>query len=154
MIRAIILLTLISPVVAADYRAMPRPPAESVLVTAARQFDGVQFQNGLRDPYLVEEAQGYADWMATHGRQGGHYDWDRRYAKIKSVIRRSPVEVTAESWDRQASAPMAEIGRTMFESWKYSAGHWRIVSTPHARYGDAISKSRRGIYYACVIVAN
>lgn len=134
------------------------PVTEPVLIAAAMLFPGVRFQEGERDPLLVELAQGYAEQMAAINSQSkrgqGHFGWDARYRTIREELGMKAVEVSAESWDRQADAPMDEIGRTMFESWKASSGHWRVVSTPHKRYGDGLAKSRRGIWYAAIIVAN
>jgi hypothetical protein len=136
--------------------------ADSPLVAAAKLYPGVRFHEGVRDPLLVQLAQTYSEQMAAINSQSkgwgrrreGHFGWDARYATIRSQLGLRGVEVSAESWDRQANASPPEIGRTMFESWRASSGHWRVVSTPHKRYGDGLAKSRRGIWFAAVIIAD
>jgi hypothetical protein len=134
----------------------------SPLVQAAMEYPGVRFHEGTRDTFLVRLAQDYSEQMAAIDSQSkgwgrrriGHFGWDARSATIRTQLGLRGVEVSAESWDRQTNAPMPEIGRTMFESWQASPGHWRVVSTKHKRFGDGLAKSRRGIWYAAVIVAD
>lgn len=139
--------------------APPLPQADSVLVAAARIFPGVRFHEGVRDPTLTRLAQQNADQQARRGQQG-HYQWQQRYDQIRRQLGMRAVEVSAETWRWQANAPMAEIGVEMFRTWRQSNGpypladHWGVVSKPHRRYGDGLAKSRRGIWYAAVIVAD
>lgn len=139
----------------------PEPePEKSVLVAAAERFPGVKFHHGRRSDFLVELAQGYAQYMAKLDSQAGHAGWDFRYRRIWAALGMRAVEVTAESWDRQANAPMDEIGDEMFRTWRQSDGpppkadHWGVVSEPHTLYGDGLAKSQTGIWYACIIVAD
>lgn len=135
---------------------------QSPLVEAADDYPGVRFQEGTRDDLLVRLAQEYAGQMAAIDSQSkgwgrrreGHFGWDARSATIRRQLGLRGVEVSAESWDRQANAPMPEIARTMFDSWKASTGHWKVVSTPHERYGDGLARSASGTWYAALIVAD
>jgi len=136
----------------------PLPPAVSPLVAAAAIYPAAQCCEGMRDPYLVTMAQGYAEQMAHIGSQSyrgrGHFGWTGRHAAILRVLGMDGDEITAESWPWEGDAPMSQIARGMFDAWRQSPGHWRIASRPHRRFGDGLAKSRRGIWYACIIVAN
>jgi SAM-dependent methyltransferase len=132
---------------------------DSPLVQAAMLYPGVRFHEGLRDAYLVGLAEWNSKQQATYGRQD-HYEFQRRYDDVRKTLGMRAVEVAAESWSWQSNEPMNVIAKGMFESWAQSRGpqpladHWGVVSKPHARYGDGLARSRRGIWYATIIVAD
>jgi len=127
---------------------------DSVLVTAGRHYPGVRFYEGLRDPLLVDLAQTYAEQMANINSQSnrgeGHFGWDERRTKIRRELGLKGNEVSAEihPWES------GELGQNAFHDWQRSSGHWAIVSQPHDRYGDGIAKSRQGVVYVVIIVAD
>lgn len=126
----------------------------SAMIEAADQYPGVQFHHGVRDPLLVRLAQDTADTLARRGEWGyrfdGHPGWDAKYLTIRQRLGMRAVEVSAQSWPRQTVG--AERG--MYDSWNASPGHWRVVSTVHKRYGEGIARSRRGTFFAAIIVAD
>ena len=141
---------------------------DSTMVAAAKVFPGVRFHEGVRDPLLTRLAQEYASEMASINSQSkgwgrrrqGHFGWDARYATIRSQLGMKGVEVSSETWKWQANAAMAEVGAEMFRTWRQSNGpypyadHWGVVSKPHKRYGDGLARSRAGIWYGTIIVAD
>jgi len=130
------------------------PPEESPLVEAARIYPGVRFHEGVRDPLLVQLAQDCADLLVRNGEaeyaQDGHPGWDERFHEIRKALGMTGVEVTAMARPGEGD----DIGHEVFYDWERSAGHWRVVSTPHKRYGDGLAKSQNGIWYATVVVAD
>jgi hypothetical protein len=126
----------------------------SAMIEAADAYPGVKFHHGERDPLLVRLAQETADTLARRGEWGyrfdGHPGWDAKYQTIRKQLGMRAVEVSARSWRGQTVG----IERGMYDSWRASTGHWRVVSTPHKRYGEGIAKSRRGTYFSAVIVAD
>lgn len=132
---------------------------DSPLVQAAMSYPGVRFHEGQRDAFLVGLAEWNSKQQAMHGRQN-HYEFQDRYDNVRKTLGMRAVEVTAESWSWQSNEPTNVIARGMYDSWAQSNGpyphadHWSVVSKPHKRYGDAISKSRRGVFYATVLVAD
>lgn len=169
LLTATLILLLIPPAPApATGPHAPPAPLDSPLVAAARLFPGVRFHEGTRDPLLTRLAEQYASQMASIDsqsrgsgrRRAGHFGWDERYATIRRELGMRAVEVSAESWPWQAGAPIREIGAEMFRTWRQSHGpypaadHWGVVAAPHRRYGDGLAKSRTGIWYACIIVAD
>jgi hypothetical protein len=154
-LRAIFILCVVfSRAVAADLPVAPPPPLDSALIAEAKVHPGVRFDEGWRDPFLVSLAQGYSDQMARMGSQGGHRGWSGRYGEIRRVLNMRGVEVTAESWPWQVNDPPVALARDAFRSWSYSSGHWRVVSTPHRRYGDGLAKSKQGVWFTTIIVAD
>jgi thioredoxin 1 len=136
----------------------PKPPA---VVLAGNEFNGVQVHTSTRDAFLVSMAQDYAEQMASidsQSRRGeGHFGVEARYAKICEKLGMKGDEVTAESWPWQSRDSDVELWTEMFRSWKKFPNrtkHWEIVSTRHDRFGEGIAKSRRGIWYACILVAD
>jgi SAM-dependent methyltransferase len=133
--------------------------AESPLVSAAMIYPGVRFHEGIRDAFLVGLAEENSRKQAARDRQD-HYGFQQRYDEVHETLGMRAVEVTAESWYWQSNEPMNVIAKGMYDSWVQSRGpppradHWGVVSKPHKRYGDAISKSRRGVYYATILVAD
>jgi hypothetical protein len=130
---------------------------QSPLAEAADAYPGVRFQEGQRDAALVQMAQEAADTMARRGdrayRFSGHPGWDGRFRRINAMGLRG-VEVSAFSWPDASAEPTPEILRELFYDWERSSGHWRVVSTPHERYGDGLARSRTGTWFAAVIVAD
>lgn len=139
--------------------------SESPLVDAARIYPGVRFYEGRRDSWLTQVAQKYSEEMAAINSQSinkswrnpmgeGHFGVEQRYADIRQKLGMKGNEVTAESWYWQSNSSMNKIAEGMFDAWKYSSGHWNVVSKPHKLYGDGLAKSRQGIWYATIIVAD
>jgi hypothetical protein len=139
---------------------LPEPP----LIAVAQVYPGVRFHEGERDNLLVALAQGYADEMAainSQSRRGqGHFGWARRYERIRAELNMKAVEVSAQSDNRLADAPLDAVAENLFDSWRQSDGpppkadHWGVVSKPHARYGDGLARSTRGVWFGCVIAAD
>jgi len=131
---------------------------ESPLVKAAKLYNNVHFYEGQRHNLLVRLAEDYSNQMASINSQSyrgvGHFGVEKRYAEIRNKLGLRGNEVTAESWSWKYNYPIDIIAKEMFDSWNYSSGHWAIVSKPHKLYGDAIAKSKQGIYYATIIVAD
>jgi hypothetical protein len=130
---------------------------QSPLSEAADAYPGVRFQEGQRDAALVAMAQDAADTMARRGdrayRFSGHPGWESRFRRINAMGLRG-VEVSAFSWPDTSPTATPEILRELFYDWERSSGHWRVVSTPHERYGDGLARSRTGTWFAAVIVAD
>ena len=136
----------------------PPPPALSPLTKVGRQYPGAHCCDGMRDPILVNIAQEYADQMASINSQSyqgkGHFGFDQRRQQVWNTLRMHAVEITAESWSWQVNASGDELGKEMFYCWRRSPGHWSVASRFHKRFGDGLSKSRQGIWFACIIVAD
>jgi hypothetical protein len=132
--------------------------SESPLIDAAKIYSGVRFQEGIRDAWLVQVAQKYSEQMAAINSQSyrgeGHFGVEKRYADIRQKYGMKGNEVTAESWYWKTNYPIDIIAKEMYDSWHYSSGHWSVVSKPHKMYGDGLAKSRQGIWYATIIVAD
>lgn len=133
---------------------LPAQAADSPLVAAARLYPGVRFHEGVRDPLLVGMAQEAADAMARRGERGyrwdGHPGWSQRHAEIRRTLRMTGVEVSAMERPGEGD----DIAREAFNDWKQVPGHWRVVATPHKRFGDGLARSRRGVWFAAVVVAD
>lgn len=128
--------------------------ADSVLVEAAKRFPGVRFHEGSRDDLLVGLAQDCADLLARRGQwlywRNGHPGWNDRFAEIHSKLGMSGVEVTAMERPGEGD----DVCHEAFYDWERSSGHWRVVSTPHAKYGDALASTKSGIWFAVIICAD
>jgi len=138
---------------------------DSELTKAGKVYNGVRCYEGQRNSLLDSLAQTYSNEMAAINSQSrnkswrnpmgeGHFGVEARYAKIRQDLGMKGDEVTAESWYWQSNSPMNEIAEGMFDSWRQSSGHWNVVSKPHKLYGDGLAKSRQGIWYATVLVAD
>jgi len=123
------------------------------LIEAGNAFPGVQCLDGMLHLLLQELAQGHADYMARV-KQQGHQNFSQRHTTIRDELGMRAAEICAESWDRQREAPLDEIAREMFRSWRQSPGHWAVVCTPHDLYGAAMSRGANGIWYACILVGD
>jgi hypothetical protein len=64
------------------------------------------------------------------------------------------VEVSAFSWPRALEIPTLMTMRGFYYDWERSEGHWIVVSTSHAKYGDGLARDPRGIWYGVIIVAD
>lgn len=131
---------------------------DSVLVAGGRVYPGVKCLDGLRDPFLVEQAQSAANILAANGERAywtdGHPGWDSRFRLISSTLGMGVSEVTAFSWPDSSEKPTPEIVSGLYYDWQRSPGHWSVVSRPHKRFGDGIARSRNGIWYSTIIVAD
>lgn len=130
------------------------PPPESPLVEAARRYPGVRFYEGERDDLLVRLAQECADLLAKRGERAywrdGHPSWSKRATEIRDTLGMSGVEVTAMERPGEGD----DVCHEAFYDWERSSGHWRVVSTPHAKYGDALASTKSGIWFAVIICAD
>lgn len=138
---------------------------DSELTKAAKYYPGVRYIEGQRNSLLDSLAQTYSNEMAAINSQSrnktrrnpmgeGHFGVEARYAKIRQDLGMKGNEVTAESWYWQSNSPMNEVAKGMFDSWQQSSGHWNVVSKPHKLYGDGLAKSKQGIWYATILVAD
>lgn len=138
---------------------------DSPLVAAGRIYPGVQCLDGLRDPLLVELAQDCAELLARRGEtaywRDGHPGWDdgnpyrnSRYRRIGRELGMTGVEVSAMSWPDTSTIPNPDIMRQIYYDWKRVPGHWAVVSTPHARFGDGMAKSANNVWYGVIITAD
>lgn len=135
------------------YKVVP-PPEESPLVEAARLYPGVRFHEGVRDTFLVGLAEDCAKLLVKGGennyRFDGHPGWKQRFAEIRKTLGMAGIEVTAMARPGEGD----EIGHELFYDWQRSSGHWRVVSTKHDRYGDALAKDKRNVWFGVIIVAD
>lgn len=134
------------------------PPDESPLVAGGRLYPGVHFHEGMQDELLVSLSEDCAKLLAKRGPSGyrwdGHPDWDERYAKIRQQLNMRAVEVSAQADKNLADAPEAEVVKNLYDAWRLSKGHWGVVSKPHKRFGDGLARSKGGVWYGCLIVAD
>ncbi len=123
------------------------------LVAAGREYPGVRVFEGEPHELLALLAEEHAARMASTGRQG-HQGWPGRFSRIAREMGLKGTEICAESWYWRSHDPLETIGAEMFHSWQQSSGHWSVASSPHRYWGAGMARSRRGIWYACVIVAD
>lgn len=103
---------------------------------------------------LMAMASRHARYQARHNRQG-HQQWSERRRELARVLGSMDFkEICAESWTRQSTLPLIQIGQEMFKCWQQSEGHWSVVKTPHKWFGYDMHKSESGIWYACIITAD
>jgi hypothetical protein len=107
-----------------------------------------------RHPLLQRLAGEYAAAMARKGRQDGHHGFAKRAAEIQRELGLQAREITAESWRWEANASEAELWQSAMDAWRSSAGHWAVASRPHTWAGAAMAKSRRGVWFFCVITVD
>ena len=124
------------------------------LIEAGQQYRGAHVCESEQSPLLMQLAQEHATYMAKH-KQLGHQYFNKRFNQIYEATKLSAAEIAAESWDRQASDPLSEIGTEMFKCWRSSRGHWKVANKKHKYFGAAMEQSNKnGIWYACIITAN
>jgi len=127
---------------------------DSLLVQAGMRYPGVRFYEGLKDELLAKLAQDCANLLAQRGESGywrdGHPDWDSRFAEIRDKLSMTGVEVSAMARPGEGD----KMGRELYYDWERSEGHWRVVSTPHVKYGDGLARDSRGVWYGVIIVAD
>ncbi len=141
-----------------DYNIIPDriklPDSAIGLIEAGKVFPGANVCKSELNPILQEMATRHAKYQASHNKQG-HQLFDQRVKELtKTLGKYKYAEIAAESWKRQANAPMSELGKEMFESWKQSSGHWKVASTSHKYFGADMAKGSNGIWYACILVAD
>jgi hypothetical protein len=130
----------------------PARPWNDGLVAAGRVFPGARVFEGQPDPQLQAFAREHAEYQARTQQQG-HQRWETRFHAIsKAMGNRPPTEICAESWPWEKDAAPETVGRSMFQAWRQSPGHWRVASTPSLQYGAAMARGRNGIWYATIIV--
>jgi hypothetical protein len=121
------------------------------LSTYADKFDGIQFHLSNPHTLLMDLAQEHSEYMAAREKQD-HSRFNERYDLIKSRLNLSATEICAESWVWETKPE--EIALSMFKSWEYSPGHWRVASKIHKFYGEGLARGQNGIWYATVLVAD
>jgi SAM-dependent methyltransferase len=140
---------------------------DTVLISTAKHYPGIQFFKGERNDLLVKLAQDCANLLASRGvykfwppgrggpRDGdGHPNWDSRYRQIKSQLQMTGCEVTAMSWPDTSNIFTPRIANELFYDWERSPGHWRVISTSHKMYGEAFARTQAGIWFGAIIVAD
>jgi len=138
----------------------PLPPIEqwspsmNGLIDGGNQFEGARVQKSEPHKILVEAAEAHAQYQASVDVQG-HQRWEYRRQELATVLPGYHfTEIAAESWPWQVNDSMSALGYEMFNCWSQSSGHWSVASKKHKFWGGAMAKSRSGIWYACIIVAN
>lgn len=108
-------------------------------------------------PFLQELATGHARWMATRGR-GGHQGWDTRRGRFERIQAEFGLvlanEIVAYSSTLLVRAPAEACADNIWATFRDSPGHWELASQPHRLVGLEMARSRRGIYYACLIAVD
>jgi hypothetical protein len=106
---------------------------------------------GQLDGYLLQEAEGHAQYQASI-RVQGHQGFDARFQRIVAHVPGSVTagEVCAESWpgDRLVDAAIECV-----RCWRLSPGHWNAVRSFHPWYGYDMKVGSNGIWYATGIFA-
>jgi uncharacterized protein YkwD len=124
------------------------------LVDAGRRYPGAQVCSSQEHPDLYRMARQHAKYQAKHRRQG-HQNW---VSRNRELSRRLPgykfSEVCAESWFWETNLPMHMVGKSMYQSWAQSRGHWSVVSRRHDYFGAAMAVGSDGVWYACIIVGD
>jgi len=125
------------------------------LVDGGNDYIGANVQKSESDDILMAAAEACAKDQARRCLQG-HHNWDRRFRELSAKLPGYLVtEIVAESWDRQFNeTSMTVLGRTMFESWHWSSGHWNVAKRKHDYWGGSMAKGRNGIWYSCILTAD
>jgi hypothetical protein len=98
-------------------------------------------------------AEKHARSMATRRHQD-HKDWDngRQMGRFWDIQIEMPGvearEICAESWPGDS---VKEAAAGCWDEWKTSPGHWSVANGKPDLYGVGMARSRKGIYYICII---
>lgn len=123
------------------------------LIKSGRAFSGAACAESPIDPYLQSMATDHARYMARACR-GGHQHFSRRFKMVLDRYGQQTKcsEIAAESWKHEDGKPLSAIGTSMWKSWKYSSGHWRVASKLHEAMGAEMARGRNGVWYAAILV--
>jgi hypothetical protein len=141
-----------------DYNIIPDigilTPSQIGLIEAGKAFAGAHVCESEQQPLLMAMAARHAQYQALHNQQG-HQLFQVRVEELYSTLGRYVYsEIAAESWPWETEASMLELGTGMFKSWVQSPGHWRVASKKHKYFGGDMSKGSKGLWYACILVAD
>lgn len=124
------------------------------LIDAGKVFDGARVCESKTHPELMKMAQEHAQYQADRG-VPGHQNWGQRFRVLRQrVPGHRFAEICAESWPWEKNDSMKLVGKSMFESWRQSPGHWRVASRKHDIYGAGMALGENGIWYSCIIVGD
>jgi SAM-dependent methyltransferase len=131
---------------------------DSVLLACAKSYPGARFYRGERNNYLVAMAQETAEELARDGerayRWDGHPDWEQRFHEIRATLGLTGCEISARSWPTTSAELTSQIAYQLLYDWERSAGHWQVISESHTMFGEGTARSRTGVWYAVVVVAD
>jgi len=131
---------------------------DSVLLACAKTYPGARFYRGERNAYMVGLAQEAAETLAEAGEQAywrdGHPDWERKFHAIRATLGLTGKEVSARSWPTASTELTPAIAYQLIHDWETSSGHWQIISESHTMFGEGAARSRTGVWYGVVIVAD
>jgi len=129
-------------------------PTQMGLIDAGRIFPGVHVCESALNSILMEMATRHALYQADKNTQG-HQLFDQRVKELfKTLGQYAYAEICAESWKWQENESMMVLGQEMYKCWRQSTGHWSVASEKHVYFGADMAKSKKGIWYACIIVAD
>ena len=124
------------------------------LIMAGRELEEVQVCFSPEHPILWKAAYDHARYQAKHQMQG-HQNWTTRWRALRKRLPGYRItEICAESWYWETHDSYISIGKSMFESWKTSSGHWDVATKKHDIYGASMAMGKNGIWYACIIVGD
>lgn len=127
------------------------------LEAGGKTYPGANVTQSTRHPYLDSLAQKHSEYQARV-RVQGHQNWNTRFNQCLQKFGQSsrPVEICAESWPWDWNLPPEKVGRTMYNAWRQSAGHWKIASRKHkyAGYGMAQEKGGKRRWFATIITVD
>jgi hypothetical protein len=132
----------------------PTQPTQTGLIEAGKLYSGAHVCDSEQHPLLMEMATRHAAYQAKYNTQG-HQLFDERVEELqKTMGKYQYAEICAESWKRQENDPLLDLGKEMFLCWEQSRGHWSVAKLAHKYFGADMAKSSKGIWYACIIVAD
>lgn len=124
------------------------------LIEAGKGFPGAHVQESEIHLLLLEMANRHANYQALHDKQGHQLFQQRVEELYRTLGKYEYAEIAAESWVRQINDTPLELGIEMFVSWKQSPGHWNVASKKHKFMGGDMAKSKSGVWYACILIAD
>lgn len=139
-----------------DYNIVPGILTQSQigLIEAGKVFAGAHVCESEQNSILMEMATRHARYQADHNSQG-HQLFQIRVEELYHTLGQYKyAEIAAESWPWQAEASMLELGNEMFKCWRQSPGHWGVASKKHKYFGADMCKGSKGLWYACILVAD
>lgn len=132
-------------------------PATAEVLRSLGREAGAEAASSPIDPFLQELATAHAEWMARRG-QGGHQGWKGRGGRFEKIQAEFGLvlasEIVAYSSTLLVRAPMDDCAANIWATFQQSRGHWGVAAKVHRLVGLEMAKSRRGIWYAAVIVVD